>query len=61
MAGARWQVTSCVLPHNASNTIATKGIENIALESLFDAFTATTTLSDGTVHNQFKSKRKRGF
>lgn len=50
-----------VLLRNTDNTIATKGIENMFPESMFDNFKTITTLSDGTVHTQFDTKRKRDF
>lgn len=50
-----------ILPRNTANSIATKGIENMFPESLFDGFKAITTLSDGTVNTQFDKNRKRDF
>lgn len=50
-----------ILPHNAVNTIATKGIENMFPESLFDDFKTETSLPDGTVNVDFHKGSKRAF
>lgn len=50
-----------ILPKNHENTIATKGIENIFPEILFENFKTTTTSSRGEETKNFDKDRKRDF
>ena len=49
------------IPRNAANTLATNGIENAFQPELFDGFTKTITLSNGTTIREFDGSRKRDF
>jgi len=49
------------LPRNTSNTISSKGIENMFPEALFDGFIKTISKANGTVTSQFDESTKTLF